>query len=101
MNTIHTWIALAEVKDKNSVEEVLGDNVIGFVNILILAIDEAEARSLILKEVNELNLELLNLESLEVLSERLSKTDVDEEILSLANEISAENSFARLNISYL
>lgn len=81
------WIGLAEVRP-NEVNEMFGDAVAAFVNVLALADEGTEYHRLVTRALDEHGFGVLSIENVEELSERVDRAGVSDEILKLASLVS-------------
>lgn len=89
MNNI--WIALAHVVPRYGFEKILDGSIGAYLNIIVKANNIKELKSLVNKEFYKEGLKLKDeLQYVELISDRLKKYEIDEDILKLINNLSEE-----------
>ena len=97
MNTNHNktnnrqvFIGLAHVLANKTTVDVLKGSKGAYVNILCLALNETEFLEEAMKVLNSIGLNLIDVEDIETLSERIKRHEVEDNLLGLAKQISEE-----------
>lgn len=91
MNTINNiWIGLLHVRSK-APKGVLENSSGAYVNVLAMAKNINDFVGQIKNALIELNLEFIEIEDVELLSERKEKFEVDSSIIFLAEEVEQSN----------
>jgi len=80
------WIGLIEVVPRPGVD-LLGTVSGAFVNFLVLAATESEYRTRVHAATSERGLTTVKMEDIEPLRLRLTRTSIDDDLMSLAEEI--------------
>jgi hypothetical protein len=86
------WIGLVEVVPRPGTD-LLGSVSGAFVNFLVLATNESEYRDRVQTATSECGLKTVKIEDIEPLRMRLSRTSIDDELMSLAEEIEKRGGF--------
>ena len=84
------WIGRAHVKPRPR-NEVLGNVVGAYVVCVGLAYEIEEYFDLVVREMDKLGLDVIVIEDIEFLADRVKKFDVAEDILDLAEKLDSEN----------
>ena len=84
------WIGLAHVKPRPR-NEVLGNVAGAYVACVGLAHEIEEYFDLVVREMDKLGLDVIVIEDIEFLADRMKKFDVSEDIIDLAEKLDGEN----------
>lgn len=87
------WIGFVRVKQNNR-NGVLGDADQAFTNVIGLAKNKADFRLQVKRVLETLELQLLRLEDVELLEQRLSKHSVHKDILALVDDVKKDGQIA-------
>lgn len=80
------WIGLAQISSK-SVNGLLGSSNGAYVNVLALASNSNDFCEKVKKAINNLNLDFVQIEDVELLSERSESYEISDNIIKLAKEV--------------
>jgi hypothetical protein len=80
------WIGLAQVSSK-SVNGLLGSSKGAYVNVLALASNSNDFTEKVIKAIKELELDFVQIEDVELFSERIESYEINDNIINLAIEV--------------
>ncbi len=89
MNTEKKWVGFIEVRDWNGSSD-LGSGVKAFTNVMGIASSKDDFFQIVAENLKSLGLELITMEDCELLCERMQYFEVQDELVSLANEFAAD-----------
>lgn len=85
-NSTYTWIGLVEISDKPG-NEILNDSTGAFVIVLASALSARDFTNKVKENIESMGLEFIQIEDVELFSERAEKNELDKNIINLAIEV--------------